>query len=226
MSMRIASLGGALAKLTFVSTMALALAPGRVLAAPQVSSRASSKAAPQFYFQVVDVEAGPEVDEATKTFAHEAVQAELASRREWASDIEASTTDALVAELQRRKLRGFSVTVRFEGFKKEVKEPSGGARRKRVAVDVRLSVFGTTIPEAKLSFSGEGEAATEAEVPDKGLEIEGAALAKDVIKDAIKQAVDQAVMKLSLGNAKPMNEHRHAAQPAKAAKTAKTTKTK
>jgi hypothetical protein len=209
MSMRIASLGFAVAAFV-VAVFALAasvVAPGRAFAAP--------KAAPQFYFHVVDVKAGPEVDAATKTFAHEAVQAELASRPEWASDIEAPTTEALAAELQRRKLRGFSVTVRFEGFKKEVKEPSAGARRKRVAVDVKLSVFGTTIPEAKLSFSGEGEAATEAEVPDKGLEAEGAALAKDVIKDAVKQAVDQAVMKLSLGNAKPMNENRHGGKTGK-----------
>jgi hypothetical protein len=205
MSMRIASLG-------FV--LALVVVPARGLAAP--------KGAPKFYFHVVDVKAGPEVDAATKTFAHEAVQADLASRPEWASDLEAPTTEALVAELQKRKLRGFSVTVRFESFKKEVKEPSAGARRKRVAVDVRLSVFGTTIPEAKLAFSGEGEAATEAEVPDKGLEVEGAALAKDVIKDAIKQAVDQAVMKLSLGTAKPMNENRRGGKAAKAGNAGKT----
>ncbi len=212
MSMRIASLG--LTVSLAVSTLVLALAPGRGLAGP--------KAAPQFYFHVVDVKAGPEVDNATKTFAREAVQAELASRPEWASDIEAPTTEALVAELQKRKLRGFSVTVRFESFKKDVKEPSEGARRKRVAVDARLSVFGTTIPEAKLSFSGEGEAATEAEVPDKGLEVESASLAKDVIKDAVKQAVDQAVMKLSLGNAKPMNEHRRGGPTGKTGKTGKT----
>jgi hypothetical protein len=185
--------------------VALAVLP----ASGSSSSARAGTSAPKFYFRVAEVKAGPEVDAATKTLAQEAVQADLAARPEWASDIDAPTTEALVAELQKRKLRGFSVTVRFEKFKREIKEPSEGSRRKRIAVDVRLSVFGTTIPEAKLSFSGEGEAATEAEAPDKGLEAEGASLAKDVIKDAVKQAVDQAVMKLSLGKSEPMNENRH-----------------
>jgi hypothetical protein len=184
------------------------------LAASAGQAAPPSKA--KYYFHVVEVKAGPEVDEPTKTFAHEAVQADLAARPEWASEIDASNTDALVAELQKRKLRGFSVTVRFEKFKKEVKEPAEGARRKRVAVDVKLSVFGTTIPDAKLAFAGEGESSTEAEAPDKGLEAEGASLAKDVIKDAVKQAVDQAVMKLSLSKASaPMNESKGGAKKKK-----------
>jgi hypothetical protein len=199
MSMRSASLGLGLALAAALAGVIGFLGPGErpALAKPVVQ---------QFYFHVAEVKAGPEVDPSMKAFAQEAVQADLAARPEWASDIEAPTTEALVAELQKRKLRGFNVTVRFESFKKEVKEPNAGARRKRLAVDVRLSVFGTTIPEAKLAFSGEGEAATEAEVPDKGIEAEGASLAKDVIKDAVKQAVDQAVMKLSLGKSAPLNE--------------------
>jgi hypothetical protein len=179
---------------------------GVALAGLASSASSAVAAAPKFYFHVAEVKAGPEVDAATKAIAQEAVQADLAARPEWASDIAAPTTEALVAELQKRKLRGFSVTVRFEKFKREIKDPSEGSRRKRVAVDVRLSVFGTTIPVAMLSFSGVGEAATEAEAPDKGLEAEGAGLAKDVIKDAVKQAVDQAVTKLSLGKSEPMNE--------------------
>jgi hypothetical protein len=155
------------------------------------------------------VKAGPDVGEALKTYAGEAVKAELASRPEWASDVGnfgPSDTEALVAELKKRNLRGFSVVVRFEHLKKDIKEPAPGARRKRAALDVKLSVFGTTIPEEKLSFSGDGESGVEAEVSDKGGDAETEALAKDAIKDAIKQAVDQAVMKLAIGTAAPMNE--------------------
>ena len=168
-------------------------------------------AAAKFYFRLGEVKAGPEVEEPLKTYAGEAVKAELASRPEWASNVDAGTTDteALVAELKKRNLRGFSVVVRFEHLKKEIKEPTAGARRKRVALDVKLSVFGTTIPEAKLSFSGEGEAGVEAEVSDKGMDSEAQALAKDAIKDAVKQAVDQAVLKLSVGKSAPLNESKH-----------------
>jgi hypothetical protein len=166
-------------------------------------------AGPKYYFRLGEVKAGPEVDEALKTYAGEAVKAELASRPEWASDVGTfgpGDTDALVAELKKRNLRGFSVVVRFEHLGKQIKEPNPGERRKRVALDVKLSVFGTTIPEEKLSFSGDGESSVEEEVSEKGMDSELQGLAKDAIKDAIKQAVDQAVMKLALGKSQPMNE--------------------
>jgi hypothetical protein len=166
-------------------------------------------AAPKYYFRLGEVKAGPDIDEALKSYAAEAVRAELAGRPEWASDVGKfgpSDTDALVAELKKRNLRGFSVVVRFEHLKKELKDPSPGERRKRLALDVKLSVFGTTIPEEKLSFSGDGESSVESEVADKGAEAESQALAKDAIKDAVKQAVDQAVMKLAIGKSAPMNE--------------------
>lgn len=163
-------------------------------------------AGPKYYFQLRDVKAGPAVDPALKAYAGEALKADLAGRPEWASDIGAHGTDAVVAELKKRNLRGFDVTVRIENIKKELKEPAPGARLKRLALTVRLSVFGTTIPEEKLSFSGDGEAGLESEVSEKNLAAEETSLAKDAVKDAVKQAVDQAVLKLSLGTSAPMNE--------------------
>ena len=179
---------------------------------------AAHAAAPKFFFQIQDVKAGPEVDAALKAYAGEALKAELASRPEWASDVgpagEAARpgTDrsALVAELKKRSLRGFDVTARIESFKKELKDPKPGGRLKQLAVDVRLTVFGTTIPDAKLAFSGEGESGTEADVSEKHLAADSESAAKDLMKDAIKQAVDQAVLKLSSsGKAGPSGPARH-----------------
>jgi hypothetical protein len=186
---------------------------GGALLALVVAGTASNAwgAAPKFYFRVGEVKAGPEVDAGLKTYAGEALKEDLAARPEWASNLDGGTTDteALVAELKKRNLRGFSVVVRLEHLQKDVKEPSPGARHKRVALDVKLSVFGTTIPEAKLAFSGDGESGVEAEVSDKGMDAEVTSMFKDAIKDAVKQAVDQAVMKLSLGKSGPMNESKH-----------------
>jgi hypothetical protein len=170
-------------------------------------------AAPKYYFQLQPVKAGPEVDAAIKAFAGEALKAELASRPEWASDVGAAGQQApgqdrsgLVDELKKRKLRGFDVTARIENLKQQVKDPKPGARNKQLAVEVQLTVFGTTIPDAKLAFSGDGQSASEAEVSERRLAADTAQTTKDVIKDAIKQAVDQAVLKLSIGKAAPMNE--------------------
>ena len=65
-------------------------------------------------------------------------------------------------------------------------------------MEMKVSVVGTTIPEAKLAFNGTGEAGIEAEVSEARLAADTANVGKEVIKDAIKQAVDQAVLKLSI----------------------------
>ncbi len=184
-----------------------------VMAAAAIPAGPLRAAAPKYYFQLQPVKAGPEVDADLKAFTAEALKAELAARPEWASDIgpagqagPGTDRTALVAELKRRNLRGFDVTARIEKLKQEVKDPKPGARNKQLVVEVQLTVFGTTIPDAKLAFSGAGQSASEAEVSDRRLAADTADTTKDVIKDAIKQAVDQAVFKLGIGKAGPMNE--------------------
>jgi hypothetical protein len=198
------------------STSAWFLTAAAAIAVTALPSPARA-AGPKFYFQVQEVKAGPEVDAALKTFAGAALKDELAKRPEWASDVgpagesgrPGTDRSALVAELKKRALRGFDVTVRIENFKQELKDPRPGGRLKQMAVEVRLTVFGTTIPDAKLSFSGSGSSGVEAEVAEKTMAKDAADAGRDAIKDAIKQAVDQAVLKLSIGKSQPMNEARH-----------------
>lgn len=192
----------------------VSLLAGAALAGGAPVARAAE---PKYYFQVQDVKAGPEVDAALKTYAGQALKDELAKRPEWASDIGAAgekarpgqDRSALVAELKKRGLRGFDVTLRIENFKQEMKDPRPGGKLKQLAVDVRLTVFGTTIPDAKLAFSGSGQSGLEAEVADKSFARDSADAGRDAIKDSIKQAVDQAVLKLAIGKSEPMNEARH-----------------
>ena len=100
------------------------------------------------------------------------------------------------------------MTVRIETFKKEMQDPKPGGRLKRLAMDMKVSVVGTTIPEAKLAFNGTGETGVEAEVAEARLAADTANVGKEVVKDAIKQAVDQAVLKLSMPKSVPVNESR------------------
>jgi hypothetical protein len=183
----------------------LELLSGLVLLA--IGAGSAGAASAKYYFQLNEVKAGPEVDAALKAYAGEAVKADLAARPEWASDLGGAQGEAaVVAELKKRNLRGFDVTVRLEEIKKEIKEPKPGGRLKRLAINVRLTVFGTSIPGEKLAFSGDGEVGMEAEVVERQIEAEAAAVTKDAIKSAIKQAVDQAVMKLGIGKSAPLTE--------------------
>ena len=181
---------------------ALAVLVAAALAGAMLPASAQA-AAPKYFFQLREVKAGPEIDPALKEYAGEALKADLAGRPEWASDVQAPNPEALLAELNKRKLRGFNVTVRFEEVKKEVKPPKPGSRFNQLAVNVRLTVFGTTVVEEKLAFSGDGEAGMQAEVSEKRVEKESMSLTRDAIKDAVKQAVDQAVLKLSVAQSGP-----------------------
>jgi hypothetical protein len=181
---------------------ALAVLVAGALAGAMLPASAQA-AAPKYFFQLREVKGGPEIDPALKEYAGEALKADLAGRPEWASDVQAPNPEALLAELNKRKLRGFNVTVRFEEVKKEVKPPKPGSRFNQLAVNVRLTVFGTTVVEEKLAFSGDGEAGLQAEVSEKRVEQESMSLTRDAIKDAVKQAVDQAVLKLSIAQSGP-----------------------
>ena len=190
---------------TRVRTAALAatLCGVSVLGGAWGPASVAQAAAAKYFFQLREVQGSAEIDPALKAYAGEALKAELASRPEWASDIAADSPDALLAELNKRKLRGFNVTVRFEEVKKEVKPPKPGGRLNQLSINIRLTVFGTTVAEEKLAFSGDGEAGVGSEVSEKRVEAESASLTRDAIKDAVKQAVDQAVLKLSIGPSTP-----------------------
>lgn len=156
-------------------------------------------AEPRFYFQIKEVTAAPDVEAGVKTSAADLLKAELASRPEWASDVGPAGQDqaALAAELGKRKLRGFDVTVRIDSFKQEMKDPRPGGRLKQLAINVRLTIIGATIPDAKFAFEGNGESGVEAEVSEKRMAADNAMASKAALKSAIKQAVDEAVVKLS-----------------------------
>ncbi len=166
-----------------------------------VSAAPRARAAePKYYFQIKEVTAAPEVDAGVKTTVADVLKAELASRPEWASDIGGSAAagdrSALAAELTKRKLRGFDVTIRIDTFKKETMDPRPGGRLKQLAVNVKLTIIGATIPDGKFAFEGNGEAGVEAEVSEKKMAADTAMAQKAALKSAVKQAAEQAVVKL------------------------------
>lgn len=181
-----------------------------------VSSGAAVAAEPKYYFSITSVNAQ---DKTVIDPARNLLQSELASRPEFTSDLGGAAGDAALAELRRRGLRGFDVTMKIERLKKDLKPPKPGKAMKVLAIDVKLTVFGTTVGSEKLAFSGDGEAGIEAEVVERRLEQETAPLVSEVLTQAIKQAVDQAVAKLSKPISAPMNESRKRKAPKEKAKS-------
>ena len=188
-----------------------AIALGLVVAAcswAALPADAATKKKPRYYFKVLGVESTVASEE-IKAAAKEILEKDLASRPEFTSDVpgaDAGDPKALGEELRRRKLNGFLVTLKIEELTRTPQPAREGRKLPQLSMRLKLSLFGTSIPESKLAFGGEGEAEVVAEVVERRMEEEAATLAKDALGQAVKQAVDQAVSKLSRPVSKPFNE--------------------
>jgi hypothetical protein len=188
-----------LAALGVAGLVSLGLATG-AQGAPGKANKA------KYYFNVLEIRSTVAGDD-VKAAAKDILTKDLAARPQFTPDLGgASDPDAVAAELRRRKLSGFLVTMNIEKLAREPRPPKPGGRLPQLSVGVKVSVFGTTIPEAKLAFGGDGEAEIVAEVVERRMDEETASLTNDVLVQAVKQAVDQAVAKLSMPVSRPFNE--------------------
>lgn len=184
--------------------------------APGQADAAAKK--PKYYFDVLGVESTVASEE-IKAAAKDILVKDLAARPQFTSDVPATgDRQALAAELKRRKLAGFLVTLKIDELVREPRPPREGRKLPQLSLRLKLSVFGTTISESKLAFGGEGEAEVVAEVIERRMEEEAAVLTKDALVQAVKQAVDQAVAKLSQPVSKPFNESKRPRSSSKARK--------
>lgn len=166
---------------------------------------AQSKA--KHYFKIVDVTTGKDIESSSADLARDLLDKELRGRPEFSADLGGVTDDAaVVAELKKRGLVGFRVSLRLDKVARAPKPPRPGGRLKQLAVDVKLTVIGATLPGDKLAFRGDGEAAMEAEVVESRAGAETASMIKEVMTQAVKQAVDHAVMRLTAPKSTPFTE--------------------
>jgi hypothetical protein len=107
--------------------------------------------------------------------------------------------EAMKAELKRRHLKAYEVTLRVLGVTSRLDPPKTGKQYKVLVRGIKLSVFGATVPEKLVALGGDGEAEAGSEVgAQANLERDGNTLLLDVSKIAIKQAVDMTFKKLNL----------------------------
>jgi hypothetical protein len=149
---------------------------------------------PKYYFRVSNIICK---DEKIIPMAKELLIKEVESRPEFTMDLGADSEAAEITELQKQGLKGFQVTLRITSLKKEVKPPAPGQRDQQMAIEVKLGIFGHTIPGNKVMFTGEGEASLTGEFSERLKEKEEVRFMKTALESAIKQAVTTAAMKLT-----------------------------
>jgi hypothetical protein len=175
------------------STVAMAVLPV-VLLAPAAGAESDS-AKPKYYFKITNIQAE---DKTIIPLASELLKAEVSSRPEFTMDIGTDESeDSQIAEIRRQGMQGYQVSMRIESFKKDIKPPAPGKKDPQMAISVKLTVFGHTIPGQKLLFTGDGDASLVADFSERLKTKEEERFSRTALASAIKQAVSTAVAKLT-----------------------------
>ena len=166
-----------------------------VLATPSFAAASGSGATPKYYFKVSNIQVE---DHKIIPMAKEILEKEVASRPEFTMDVgDANSEDAQIAEMQKRGMKGFQVSMRISSLKIEIKPPAPGHRDQQMAIDVKLAVFGHTLPGNKIMFTGDGDASLLGEFSERLKDKEQESFTRRALESAIKQAVSTAVAKLT-----------------------------
>ena len=173
-------------------TIAMALL---LLLVPALAAAAERTVSPKYYFRVSNIHTQ---DPKIIPLAKELLEKEVASRPEFTMDLgNANSEDAEIAEMQKRGMKGFQVSMRISSLKKEIKPPKPGNRDEQMSIDVKLAVFGHTIPGNKIMFTGDGDASLMGEFSARLRDKEEERFTRTALESAIKQAVSTAVAKLT-----------------------------
>jgi hypothetical protein len=166
-----------------------------LLLAPALAAAAESAASPKYYFKVSNIQSQ---DNKIIPMAKELLEKEVASRPEFTMDLgDANSEEGQIAEMRKRGMKGFQVSMRIASLKKEVKPPAPGKRDPQMAIAVKLAIFGHTIPGNKMMFTGDGDASLLGEFSERLRAKEEERFTRTALESAIKQAVSTAVAKLT-----------------------------
>lgn len=149
---------------------------------------------PKYYFKIANIESQ---DKKAIPLARELLEKEIATRPEFTMDLGAQSEDAQIAEIRKQGMRGFLVSLRITSLKTEIKPPAPGKRDQQLSIEVKLGVFGHTLPGNKLLFNGDGEASLMGEFSERLKDKEEERFKRIALASAIKQSISTAVAKLT-----------------------------
>ena len=144
-------------------------------------------------------------DDRAGTMAQDYLREALGRRPEVTLEISAplDNPDAVKAELKRRNLRAYALTLRILRQERTVKPAPPGKKFQLLEQNVKLSLFGSTFPDKVLALGGDGESTVQIDVGNPINERQESEVLSDALKDAIEQAVKQGMAKLIAGPPKP-----------------------
>jgi hypothetical protein len=192
---RLADQVGKEATMLNMRTIALAILVLSAAGPAGAESDEASGKSPKYYFRVSNIQSQ---DNKIIPMAKELLEKEVASRPEFTMELrDANSEEAEIALLRKQGVKGFQVSMRIASLKKDVKPPAPGKRDPQMSIDVKLTVFGHTIPGNKVLFTGDGDASLMGEFSERLRDKEEERFTRTALASAIKQAVSTAVVKLT-----------------------------
>ncbi|MBT8495118.1 MAG: hypothetical protein KJO07_18880 [Deltaproteobacteria bacterium] len=106
------------------------------------------------------------------------------------------------AYMQKRRLRSFKVNVEVTDYEERIEPSPRSKRGKMVVVRIALRIFGETVPERTMAFTGDGSATikigTGSKVRDKDKQVAN----REATQLAVEDAVGTSIRKLDAGKKK------------------------
>lgn len=145
------------------------------------------------------------LDEKAGMMARDFLREALAKRPEVTLElgVPLDNPEAVKAEVKRKNLRAYELTLRVLRQERAIKPPPPGKSFRLLEQNIRLSLVGVTFPEKLLALGGDGESTVQIEVGNPVNERQESEVLTEALKDAIEQAVKQGMAKLAAGQAKP-----------------------
>jgi len=176
---------------TIAPTAAIAAAALLALIGPR-NGRAEEV---KYYFKISNVQAQ---ESRIVPMARDLLEREVQSRPELTTEAgEGAEEAARLAALKQRGTQACLVSMRIMRLNKEIKPPAPGRRDPQMAIEVKLSIFGHTLPGNKALFTGDGESALVGDFSERLKDKEEENFTKTALAAAIKQAVTTGVEKLT-----------------------------
>lgn len=180
--------------------LALAATTAAVLA---VAPPARAEPRPKYYFAVEAIDLADGIPAALRERVRAELDAELSRHPEVVTALPAGAPDPAAAPkkfkryMKRRKLSAYRVKVDVTEYSRAVEPMPEGRRGKRLKVSVALRLFGETIPDRTMGFTGAGSAAVALEVGKRVRPRDEQEAHRAAVEPAVGDAVAEALAKLS-----------------------------
>jgi len=173
---------------------------GLALAAPAPAWAGKKKN--KYYFQLADVALDEGIPAELQGMVRKQVETSLASHERIITQLPEGAPDPAAAPKKfknwskRRNLRAFKVHLEVTSYTHEVEPMPAPRPGKRLKVSIELRMFGETVPDRVLAFSGDGSATVILEVGKKVRKPDSDAGNHDAIELAVAKALERSITKL------------------------------